>query len=653
MLYLVRIAFNRIHMFTGSEQAAFAQHTAFARSGEFSSATRSIGAASAGASVSKRIFGLSALIGLALATSVSALQSVDFRVSGSDADLKDALTGASLLHGLDDTALPADTVAAAQADYARLLEVLYAHGHYGASVRISLDGREAAQLSPLTPTKTIHKALITIDPGPAFVLGRTRIEPLAPDTTLPEEFRTGATARADTVRSAARVAVTGWRDTGHPKARIAGQAITARHTSSTLDVDVDIAPGPQARFGDVAVTGDTRVRAPRVRQIAGVPQGDRFDPDVVDKAANRLRSTGTFQSVTISEAETVAPDGDLDMTISVVDRKPRRVSAGAELSSLDGVTLSASWLHRNILRGAERLRLEGEITQLAGGGTGGPDLTLGARFGKPAVYGPDTLFYALAGAHYLDEPDYLEQGGDIGAGVSRSFSDALTGDLGLALSYAHITDRYLGRNAAGNYPTRTLTILSLPSALTLDRRDNALNAKDGYYLSGTVEPFTYLSGSGVGGGRVGLDARTYHTLDSDGGLVLAGRLQLGSLIGPEAADAPPEYLFYSGGGGTVRGQPYQSLDADYSGTALGGRSFAGLSTEIRAGVTDKISVVGFADAGYIGANSDFSSGDWHAGAGLGLRYDTSIGPIRVDLAAPVAGNTGNGIQLYIGIGQAF
>lgn len=71
-------------------------------------------------------------------------------------------------------------------------------------------------------------------------------------------------------------------------------------------------------------------------------------------------------------------------------------------------------------------------------------------------------------------------------------------------------------------------------------------------------------------------------------------------------------------------------------------------------MTDSIGVVAFYDAGYIGAESFYDgSGEWHSGAGLGVRYQTGIGPIRFDIATPVGGETSDGIQIYIGIGQAF
>lgn len=71
-------------------------------------------------------------------------------------------------------------------------------------------------------------------------------------------------------------------------------------------------------------------------------------------------------------------------------------------------------------------------------------------------------------------------------------------------------------------------------------------------------------------------------------------------------------------------------------------------------VTERIGVVGFFDTGRIDVGTFFDgSGDWHSGAGIGVRYDTGFGPIRLDVAAPVGGTTGDGVQIYVGLGQAF
>jgi translocation and assembly module TamA len=106
----------------------------------------------------------------------------------------------------------------------------------------------------------------------------------------------------------------------------------------------------------------------------------------------------------------------------------------------------------------------------------------------------------------------------------------------------------------------------------------------------------------------------------------------------------------------VRGQPYQSLAIDLGGgERIGGLSLAALSGEVRANVTDTIGIVGFADAGHVGASAlPLTLGNWHAGAGIGVRYQTGIGPLRLDVATPVTGaGAGQSVNIYIGIGQAF
>ena len=132
-------------------------------------------------------------------------------------------------------------------------------------------------------------------------------------------------------------------------------------------------------------------------------------------------------------------------------------------------------------------------------------------------------------------------------------------------------------------------------------------------------------------------------------------MQAGAIYGASITGLPNDLRFYSGGGGTVRGQEYQSLEIDLGGgVSSGGRSFLGLQSEVRYRVTDNIWAVGFADWGHISADSTpGSGGESHAGAGLGIRYDTGIGPIRVDVGVPVSGPDDGGFQVYIGVGQAF
>ena len=122
--------------------------------------------------------------------------------------------------------------------------------------------------------------------------------------------------------------------------------------------------------------------ARRIVQIAGYHEGEQFDPEVLSKMATRLRRSGVFQSVSITEAKTVSPGNRLDFDLTLVEEPPRRFGFGAEASSSDGANLSAFWLHRNLFGGGERFRLDG-LVQSIGANTGMAEYQFGARIDLP------------------------------------------------------------------------------------------------------------------------------------------------------------------------------------------------------------------------------------------------------------------------------
>lgn len=591
-----------------------------------------------------------ALAVLLLATAVGpagALEQLEFLTPGAEESLRDDLLAASLLRQLreDGRGDPSEVLAAAREDYARLTGALYAQGYYGGEIHILLDGREAADIAPLDVPDRIDAAAIRIEPGPRFRFGAARMRPYARGTRLPPAYADTKPALSTAIADAANAGVDGWRAIGHAKASLAGQTIVADHGLRTLDSLILLEPGPKLRFGRLTIRGQDRTRTDRMFQIAGFPSGEVFDPDALDEVSDRLRRTGVFRSVAVEEAETPNPDGTLDIAISVVEEAPRRFGFGAEISSSDGVELSAYWTHRNLFGGAERLTLEGEISNIAGVADA-TDYRIGARLERPATLTADTSFFLTTEAERYELGDFTVDQLTFGTGLAHVFSSELRGEVALEYTYARVDVLDLDI---------TFKQVALPAFLEWDRRDDRLNATKGFYLKAEATPFLGFGTTGSGAQIKG-DLRAYRRLGGGERVVLAGRAQVGAVFGPSLAETPPDYLFYSGGGGTVRGQPYQSLGAAGAiGTRTfetGGQSFAALSGEIRTRVTDTISVVGFYDAGFVGAE-DFANGRWHSGAGLGLRYDTGLGPLRLDVAAPVSGDTGSGVQLYLGIGQAF
>jgi translocation and assembly module TamA len=591
-----------------------------------------------------------ALLGFAgfclTADPVAALDRFDLTVAGDDPTLTKAVRAASLVRSLQDQGqeAPQDLLAAARADYGRILAALYGLGHYSAVIDIRVDGREAAAIPALAAPDRIGVIAISVDPGPAFRLAETRVAPLPKRATLPEGFRPGKPAPSTVITETVDTALLSWREAGHAKARVSDERIIADHATARLGVEVTLDPGPRLRFGKLAVEGNERLREARLRKIAGLPEGKTFSETELRRAETRLRRTGIFSSVTLVEDEVITAPDLLGITAQVVEQKPRHYSFGAEVASLDGVALSASWLHRNLLGGGERLKLTGSITNV-GFGESGVDYAFGVTLDRPATLSPDTTAGLLFGYQHLDEIDYSADVVDFGLSFSHVFSDRLTARAGLTYSFQQ------GRDPGGDFRFREL---SLPLGLTWDRRNSSTDATRGFYVDATVKPFLGFGGTGSGV-RSTVDARAYRSLDGKGRFVVAARVQGGAVLGPDLLETPRDQLFFSGGGGTVRGQPYRSLGlAIARGLAsefqIGGQVFAAVSLELRAKVTEKIGVVGFYDFGSIGIDALDES---HAGAGLGLRYDTGLGPIRLDVAAPVSGSTGDGVQFYIGLGQAF
>ena len=577
-------------------------------------------------------------------------QEVTLDTAGADEDLADLLRQTSLTLAIDPEgdSVPQDYVAAARADYRALLTALYAKGYYGGTISIRVNGQEADRFSPLDAPAQINRIDIVVDPGPLFTFGVTEVTPLAPGTELPDGFATGEPAEAAVITDAARAGVDGWRDVGHAKARVSAENIVARHPGDLLDARVTLAPGPRLTFGPLRISGNEAVRTEAIRRIAGLPVGEVFSPAELEKAARRLRETGAFDSVALREAEAIGPGDTLPIDALIDEALPRRFGFGLELSSVEGLKVSTFWMHRNAFGGAERFRVEGEVAGI-GGGTGGVDYRLNTSLNIPAIYGPDTDLLATAQISREDEPDYLLDSISAEVIVTRLILDDLEVSAGLGLLVAR-EESDLG--------TRDYALLTAPLGLTWDKRDSETNAKNGYYLAGSATPFLAL-GETSSGLRAYLDGRGYLSFGTDDRVTIAARGQVGTVTGPDLLEAPVDYLFYSGGSNTVRGQEYKSLGIpiERGGETFlsGGKSYAGAQIEARVGITEAISAVAFYDYGYVGATSTpLTDGDDQSGVGIGVRYDTGIGPIRLDIGTPADGEEQFGaVEVYIGIGQAF
>lgn len=594
---------------------------------------------------------------LALAPGVApgvalALEPVDLRVPGGSSELIETLRASSLLLAAQEAGRtdPAELMPTARAEYGRLIGLLYEQGHYAPTIDILIDGREAADISPLSTPSAITQIVISIDLGPLFTFGEVQISPLAAGTVLPEGFATGQPARSTMVRTALVAALDGWRAQGHAQAAVTTRSVVANHNTHHLNVRLAIDPGAQLRFGAVVPQGNERTRSRRIVAIAGLPEGAVHDPEVLDDAEERLRTTGTFASVVLSNAEQANPDGTIDIEARVVEAPPRRLGFGAEYDSEAGVRLSGFWLHRNLLGGAERLRLEASVDGIAALASDGLGFSLNAQFTRPATLDRDTDLAISASAVRQIETDYNADSFEIDARLIRRYSDALTASAGVELRFER-ADYGVGKLTSDDFGS-----FGLPVSVTHDTRDSLLDARQGHYLWTEAMPYVGF-GQAQNGVRLQFDSRIYADIGTEGRIVLAARAQAGAVMGSDLNNTPRGFLFYTGGGGSVRGMPYQSLGVTSGGVASGGRSFATLSGEVRFRMNDSLTIAGFADAGQVSSGVFNGATDWQAGGGFGIRYETPIGPLRLDLATPLRRNAtalgSSSYQIYVGIGQSF
>lgn len=594
---------------------------------------------------------------------------VTIAVSGGGGSLRRQLESASALYS--DRETPASgtggLLSKARGDYRRLLAALYADGYYGPAISIRAAGREVADLTLAVEFPDPVPVVIEVATGPQFDFGRTEIVNAPPwdesgserdDVELPASvgFETGETARSGVINRASALAVERWRQLSWAKAREADREVIADHPTDRLDVTLTMEPGRPAHYGTVTTSGSRRTKPEFILYMANLPEGHPFDPDDIAQAQRRLTGLGIFRSLRFVEAEEIAPDGSLPIAIEVEDRRPRTIGFGATLSTIDGLGVSAFWVNRNLFGRGEQLRFDIGVDGL--GQSLNPDdydYSAGVSFTRPGTLTPDTDMIAALIAQRVDYDTYREKSVTARLGLQQVFGERLTGGIFAEISRARYED---------GFGTRTFSIFALAGNVAYDRRNVPLDATRGYYLAATATPF-YEAEYDNAAVQGTVEARAYHTFGGDTGKVtLAGRALIGSYLGPDAAESPPDMLFFAGGGGSVRGYPYRSIgidtvdtpdDENFETFVVGGAGLIEGSAELRYRFSESWGAVGFVDTGYVTETAGFGGEtNLRTGAGLGVRYYTPIGVLRGDLATPLNPLPGDSrIALYIGIGQAF
>lgn len=592
------------------------------------------------------------------------------------------LQDASLLYRLRQDAPPdADTLARRMgADLDPLVDALWSQGYFNAELALVVDDialkvgtqPDAALLRALASHRNRDAVPITIrvKPGPVFGLREIAVVERGRDSggaienpSKVTRLKPGDPATSASLRAAQAALVDYLRGRSRPLAKIVELRPVVDHATGIMDVTYVVEPGPVAGFGDVTIGQTDEIPPAVVRSFIYLEPGDPYSPKALADMRRSVASIPAVGSVRVREADRLDGSGNLPIFVEVTERPKRLLGFSARYSTIDGPAVKTYWEHRNLFGGAERLRLEGSLflapridgTKISGINDFEPS-DIGGRFGfsflKPALWGSryDLLIDSFATRERVGTERYGGYTARYANGIAairRRFDETFSVQAGLEIERGQTSD-VLGEI--------TYTLVGIPVSLKYDTTDSELDPTRGVRAVASVAAYPTFLGSTVGIVQSKAAVSTYYALDEDARYVLAGRIGFGSVAGAKLAEIPATRRFYAGGGGSVRGYAYRSLSPLGPLDQLtGGASLFEASAEARIKITDTIGIVPFFDAGMAFASSfpDFEQ-RLQMAAGIGLRYYTSIGPIRVDVAAPLNPRKGDKpLALYVSIGQAF
>lgn len=560
-----------------------------------------------------------------------------------DPALLDVLRASSQLLALSDKP-PATTVGLrrrAEDDIERLRTALHSEGYYDGQIDLDID----TEVAPA-------KVELAITPGTrysvaAYNVSYTGTAPESAEATPTLQdigVSLGMPARAPTVVAAEQSLIGQLQERGYPYAKVGERRTFIDRDSNEMTVELSIDSGPKATFGALVFSGQQEVEEGYLREIAEWPEGEVYDRRVVRDLQRRLGDTNLFSTVNAETAPEADAEGKVPVSVTLIEREQRSIGVAVAYSTDIGPSLEVFWEHRNLMGENEQLRLSatGSLIEQTGE----------IDFRKPAFLQPDQDLLANLDGGQEDTDAYERQFADAVFALERPVLENWRVSAGTSFAYEIVDEK--ADNGEGK---RSFQLFGLPLTAERDDTNDPLDPTEGTRLQLSLTPTTGVGDedllflTAIAGGSA------YYAIDEEERFVLAGRARVGTILGEDAEALPASRRFYAGGGGSIRGYEYQlvgPLDDDEN--PFGGTSLFEVGAEVRVRVTEEIGVVPFIDGGTV-YDDPIPNGDetlrW--AAGLGLRYFTGFGPIRLDVAFPLNPRDGvdEAFQFYVSFGQAF
>jgi outer membrane protein assembly complex protein YaeT len=544
-------------------------------------------------------------------------------------------------------------------DLQRLKKYYFDRGFLDTVVRL-----EKVQEEPETGAVRLT---IAIDEGEPTVVSDVRLDgPIPPElpsarallAMLPLQPRTRLN-KADFDRSR-ELLLARLHDAGYARAAIVPHT-EVDPQAHTAVVSFELRPGAPTSFGRVSIEGAQQVAEEAIRRQLTFRPGQLYSQREVSASVERIYGLGMFLAVTPRVLNPDEPDAPMDLAFEVRERKPRSVQFGAGFSSIEGFRLQAEWIHRNIWQEADHLSFLGRFSSI--------EQRAEARFAMPYFRAPGLSLAQTAFARneqdvgtqafgIVEEAQPTFDLFSVGAEsrLGYEFTRTLRGFGGLALSRNEFSDvdpaallEFGPAIAADNF------LFSPFAELAWNTTDHPLNPTRGFQLRGRLDAASSALLSSTNFFRLVTEGRHYRRVWQQ--VILATRLKIGG-IQPSAGDdtVPFNLRFFAGGPGSVRGFTINRLGPlSARGNPIGGESLLEASVELRFPIVGELGGAVFFDVGNVFRNAfSYDLGDLRYAAGPGIRYNTPIGPIRVDVGFILDRRAGEDFgRVEFSIGQAF
>ena len=546
--------------------------------------------------------------------------------------------------------------AQAEVDEELLQRLLRIYGYYDGQVirsgTTALPGVAVAEGEP--------RARFEIIPGPQYSFADIDLGSLEnagedyPMLRSAFEIEVGDPVLADKIEEERNDLVIALGETGYVFAEIEEPELLIDHALDVGELNMPVMPGGKFEFGPVISSLPEFLSSEHLAEIARFDPGDVYQRSLERDLRQAILATGIVSSVTINPVviEEAAPGdpGTVALEVGLEQADLRTVAGSIGYGTGEGFKVEGSWEHRNLFPP------EGMVRVRAIAGT--QEQLVGAYFRKSNFGGRDRILSLDAYASTIDSTAYDAQTLSFVARYERIstliYQKPLTWGVGLELLATR--QRPAGLEAL-DIPLQTYFVAAVPLTAQIDTTDDLLDPTEGFRLGGRLSPeLSSTEDMESFYVRTQVDASYYRRMSES--VVLAGRTRLGSIPGAPLDAIAPSRRYYAGGGGSVRGYGWQAIGPrNEFDEPSGGRSVVELSLEARIAtglLDDAIAFVPFVDAGSVSAGPTPSFEEVKIGVGVGVRYYTGFGPIRVDVGVPLnPGPDDAPVGVYVGFGQAF